>query len=225
MSRKRTPRSEPKTASGIKPHKLSPRSLNQAYYIEAMRDNDIVLAYGPAGTGKTHLAAGMAVKLLATGGADKIVLTRPAIDSGASLGFLPGSLEDKITPYLVPLFDELAYYVEHKTLKTWLDIRVLELCSLSLMRGRTFVNSVVIFDEAQNATMPELRMALTRIGQGSKMILVGDPNQSDLPTHQQGGFARCIEKLRDLEGIGVVELTRDDIVRHKLILEIEQRLS
>lgn len=156
---------------------------------------------------------------------DRIVLSRPAVDSGASIGFLPGTMEEKVGPYLVPLFDELSYYIESKFIKAWQEHRIIEIVPLSLMRGRTFNNSFVILDEAQNATLPELRMLLTRIGMGSKMAIVGDLYQSDLQPHQRGGFKRCIDSLNGVEGIGVCGLSPEDIVRHKLIAAIEERLK
>lgn len=156
---------------------------------------------------------------------ERIVLCRPAIDSGASLGFLPGTMEEKIGPYLVPMFDELTYYVEPKAIKAWQEHRIIEVVPLSLMRGRTFNNAYVILDEAQNATMSEIRMFLTRIGLNSRMILIGDLNQSDLPRDQRGAFKQVIEKLEGLDGIGICGLDAGDIVRHHLIAEIEARLS
>lgn len=156
---------------------------------------------------------------------ERIILTRPAIDSGASIGFLPGTLEDKMAAYLQPLFDELGYFIDRKYVKAWMEHRIIEIAPLTYMRGRTFINSYVILDEAQNATLSELKMLLTRIGLNSKMILVGDLFQSDLPSAVRGGFARCIDDLRDLDGVGVCSLTKGDIVRHPLIAGIEERLS
>ena len=167
----------------------------------------------------------MSIEALKAGDTEKIVLCRPAIDSGASLGFLPGTMEEKIGPYLVPLFDELTYYVEPKAIKAWQDHRIIEVVPLSLMRGRTFNNAYVILDEAQNATMSEIRMFLTRIGINSRMILIGDLNQSDLPKDQRGAFKAVIQKLEGLDGVGICGLDADDIVRHHLIAQIEERLS
>jgi phosphate starvation-inducible PhoH-like protein len=167
----------------------------------------------------------MTVEALKANEIERIVLTRPAVDSGASIGYLPGTMEEKIGPYLVPLFDELSHYVEQKTIKAWMEHRIIEIVPLPMMRGRTFNNSFVIFDEVQNATEGEIRMCLTRIGLNSKMVLVGDLKQSDLPEHSRGAFNRCLNRLNDLDGVGVVRLGSEDIVRHPLIAEIERRLS
>lgn len=215
----------PKENSGFKPKTLTARSENQREYIKTIRANDITLCHGPAGTGKTHIAIGMAVKALKNHEIEKIVLCRPAVDSGASIGYLPGTMEEKIGPYLVPLFDELSVYVEKKLIMAWQEHNKLEIVPLSLMRGRTFANSFVILDEAQNATMPEMRMLLTRIGMNSKMVIVGDLFQTDLPDGQRGAFGACIEKLNGIEGVGVATLSSEDIIRHRLIAQIEQRLQ
>jgi phosphate starvation-inducible PhoH-like protein len=167
----------------------------------------------------------MAVTALRENLIERIVLCRPAVDSGASIGYLPGTMEEKIGPYLVPLYDELSYYVETKTTKAWQEHRILEIVPLSLMRGRTFNNAFVILDEAQNATFGEIRMFLTRIGMNSKMVLVGDLFQSDLPGHERGAFQDAIDALEGLEGIGVCGLGAEDIVRHRLIAQIEERLA
>lgn len=167
----------------------------------------------------------MAVQALKTHQIEKIILTRPAVDSGASIGYLPGTMEEKIGPYLVPLFDELSYYIEPKYVKAWMEHKIIEIVPLPMMRGRTFNNAYVLLDEAQNATFPEIRMCLTRIGLNSKMILVGDLHQTDLPPVTRGGFAKTIDRFHNLEGVGICGLTANDIVRHPLIAAMEQRLS
>jgi phosphate starvation-inducible PhoH-like protein len=154
----------------------------------------------------------------------RIIICRPVVGVGKDIGYLPGHLEDKVGPYLVPLFDEFSYYCENSLLREWADQGKLEIVPLSMMRGRTFNDSFVILDEAQNATMIELRMLLTRIGENSKIVVAGDLNQSDLPNHQTGAFRKVISALVGLEGISIVELTSADIVRHKLIRDIESRL-
>jgi phosphate starvation-inducible PhoH-like protein len=155
---------------------------------------------------------------------EKIIISRPAVDSGASIGYLPGTMEEKMGPYMTPIFDELSYFAEPKAIKVWQEHKIIEIVPLSLMRGRTFLNSFVILDEAQNATFPELKMILTRIGLNSKMVITGDLHQSDLPTQICGGFHRIIQALHDLPGVGIASLTAKDIVRHHLIAEIEARL-
>jgi phosphate starvation-inducible PhoH-like protein len=191
-----------------------------------MKESDVVLCHGPAGCGKTHLACGLASQYLRDNQVEKIILSRPAVDSGASIGYLPGTYLDKLGPYLVPLYDELSHFIESKMLKAWIvEHDRIEIVPLSMMRGRTFNNAFVILDEAQNATLGELKMCLTRLGQNSKMVITGDLRQSDLPYQVVGGFQRCVDALRGLEGVGICSLNRDDIVRHRLIAQIEERLS
>lgn len=211
--------------SGFKPTKLVGRSENQVDYIKSIAQNDITLCSGPPGSGKTHIAIGAAVKALRAGFVDKLILTRPVVEVGNSIGYLPGDIEDKVGPYLTPLFDELDYYVEHKHVNKLMAEGQIEICPLSMMRGRTFVNTFVILDEAQNALRGELRMFLTRIGFGSKLILTGDFLQSDLPERVRGGFRECLDKLEGINGIEVIHLDENDIVRHPLISEIEKRLK
>lgn len=227
MNRRRQKRirGEKPQYSGYKPRKLIPRSDNQRAYINAIRDSDIILCHGPAGTGKTHIAAGFAVKMMKASQIERIIICRPVVGVGKDIGYLPGTMEDKVGPYLVPIFDEFSYYCENSLIKQWAVQGQLEIVPLSMMRGRTFNNSFVILDEAQNASLMELRMLLTRIGVNSTMVVSGDLNQSDLPEFQRGAFNMVVKALTNLGGISIIELTSSDIERHKLIGEIESRLS
>jgi len=222
MSRRRRKSRESSNQVGFKPVKLSGRTENQVTYIREINSHDVTLCAGPAGCGKTHVAVGSAVKALKTDKVGKIILCRPVVDVGTGIGYLPGDIRDKVGPYLVPLFDELAYYINQKFIKLLMEEGRIEICPLSMMRGRTFNNSFVILDEAQNATTGELKMFLTRIGEGSKMVLVGDLHQSDLPARQRGGFGACVDSLSECaEGVATVRLTSMDIVRHPLIAQIQ----
>ncbi len=227
MSRRKSPgkRIDGPTKSGFKPRALVARTDNQKHYIKSIHANDICLCHGPAGTGKTHVACGLAVELLKRGQIERICVARPIVGVGKDMGYLPGTMQEKIGPYLVPLFDELSYYLELTKIKQMLADEVLRIVPLSMMRGRTFNDSFIILDEAQNATLEELKMLLTRIGSGSKMVLSGDLYQSDLPRTQQGAFNSVIDALRPVNGIGIVTLTDADIVRHPLIADIANRLS
>lgn len=197
----------------------------QKEYIKNIIASDITFATGPAGSGKTHIAIGMAVTALREGKVQKIVLSRPAVDSGTSLGYLPGTMEEKMGPYLAPLYDELSYYIDQKALMAWLEHKVIEIVPLSLMRGRTFNNAFVVLDEAQNALLSELRMCMTRIGLNSRLVITGDLTQSDLFCEDQGGLEFCIGRLGNIDGISIVALSAEDIVRHPLIAKIEAALS
>jgi phosphate starvation-inducible PhoH-like protein len=222
QTRTRNERSE---NSGFKPKKVVARTEHQKDYIKNIIASDIAFATGPAGSGKTHIAIGMAVDHLKSGKVSRIILSRPAVDSGTSLGYLPGTMEDKMAPYLAPLYDELSYYIEMKNILAWVEHKVIEIVPLSLMRGRTFNGSFIVLDEAQNALMSELRMCMTRIGVNSKLVVTGDLTQSDLYADERGGLERCIKALCKIDGISVTSLTADDIVRNPLIAKIEAALA
>jgi len=225
MSRKRqTRRGEPSEDSGFKKRSVLGRTHRQKEYIKSIIENDITFCFGPAGTGKTHVAAGMSVQMLRQKQIERIIVCRPVVSVGKDIGFLPGTLEEKVGPYLVPLFDEFSYYLERAKIKQLTADKIIEMVPLSMMRGRTFNDSFIILDEAQNATFQEIRMLLTRIGKDSIMVLSGDLGQSDLPPSAQGSLASIGHKLQHLDGVGVIHLTDEDVVRHHLIAQIERIL-
>jgi phosphate starvation-inducible PhoH-like protein len=199
---------------------IKARSENQHRLIEAYENNDMVFAVGPAGTGKTYLSIALAVKALKEKTAKKIILSRPAVEAGEKLGFLPGDMKDKIDPYLQPLYDALEDMIPAVKLQDMMDKHIIQIAPLAFMRGRTLSDAVVILDEAQNTTPAQIRMFLTRMGWNTKMIITGDMTQIDLPKSQNSGLREALNILRDIEGIGVVELTKKDIVRHKLVTKI-----
>jgi phosphate starvation-inducible protein PhoH and related proteins len=196
------------------------RTANQKILVEASEQNDIVFAVGPAGTGKTYTAVALAVKALKERQVKRIILTRPAVEAGENLGFLPGDLKEKIDPYLRPLYDGLYDMIPGEKLNYYFENRIIEVAPLAFMRGRTLDKSFIILDEAQNATIPQLKMFLTRIGPSAKCIITGDMTQVDLPRHQQSGLGVSINLLRNIKGIGVVELSAVDVLRHKLVGKI-----
>ena len=196
------------------------RSTNQQHYLDSIRDNDLVFALGPAGTGKTYLAVAAAVHLLKTDRVRKLVLTRPAVEAGEKLGFLPGDIEAKVNPYLRPLLDALHDMMDYATVRRFMESDVVEVVPLAFMRGRTMNNAVVILDEAQNTTKGQMKMFLTRLGQGSKMIVTGDPTQIDLPDPRESGVIDAAARLRRTRGVGFVALDRRDVVRHQLVQRI-----
>ena len=199
---------------------VRPRTDGQARYIQAMRDNDVTLCVGPAGTGKSYLAVGMAVNMLRQGLIKRIVLVRPAVEAGERLGFLPGDLTQKINPYLRPLFDALNEMMEPEQVRRYLDSDVIEIAPLAYMRGRTITNAAIILDEAQNTTIPQMKMFLTRMGHNSKMIVTGDITQIDLPKPVRSGMIDAVHRLRNIERLGIVYLNETDIVRHPLVQRI-----
>lgn len=195
------------------------RNKNQKVYIKTLRDNDFVVCSGPAGTGKTHLAIGIALLHLHQGLVSKIVVSRPVVEAGENLGFLPGDLNEKMDPYMAPIFDELGHYVTKSQIRLMMHMDILEICPLAYMRGRTFNDCFIICDECQNATESQVKMLFTRMGVGSKMVVTGDTAQSDLPERHRGGLARLEERfdspmLRD-EGVATFKFGREDIVRNK----------
>lgn len=200
--------------------RISPRTPGQARYVEAIRTRDVVFAVGPAGSGKTYLAVAMAVEALKRHGVRKIVLVRPAVEAGESLGYLPGDLQAKINPYLRPLLDALHEMMDHDQIKFHMEQDVIEVIPLAYMRGRTLNEAFIILDEAQNTTVAQMKMFLTRMGQGSKIVIAGDITQIDLPRPTRSGMIDALSRLGRIEGIGIVHLTKADIVRHRLVQEI-----
>lgn len=214
----------PKEIQGVK-NQLKPKSINQKEYIKTAENNTITFCQGLAGSGKTHIAVGLAVQALLEEKIDRIIITRPVLEAGERLGFLPGTAEEKLHPYLLPILDEINYFINMSTYtKLKLD-RKIEIVPLGLMRGRSFHKSFIIADECQNATFDQLKMLLTRIGMNSKMVLTGDIGQSDLNRPMQGGFLSMIDSLKDIEGIGFVELNALDIIRNPIIGKILARLT
>lgn len=199
---------------------VKPRTENQQQLVEAFNRNDMIFAVGPAGTGKTYLSIALAVKALKEKTIKKIILSRPAVEAGEKLGFLPGDMKDKIDPYLQPLYDALEDMLPTVKLQDMMEKHIIQIAPLAFMRGRTLSDAVIILDEAQNTTCAQIRMFLTRMGWNSKMIITGDMTQIDLPREQRSGLKEALSILKGLEGIGVVELNHKDIVRHKLVTRI-----
>ena len=196
------------------------RSKGQHSYIDTVNNNDIVLSIGPAGTGKTYIAVAFAIAALENSEVDKIILCRPAVEAGESLGFLPGELKEKVDPYLTPLYDALGDIMPKQKLKIVLSDGTIEIVPLAYMRGRTLNNAFMILDEAQNATPMQMKMFLTRLGVNSKAIITGDITQIDLPMKTDSGLIQVVKILKGIDGIGFVNLTESDVVRHKLVKDI-----
>ena len=199
---------------------IKSRSENQQQLIDAYEKNDMVFAVGPAGTGKTYLSIALAVKALKEKAIKKIILSRPAVEAGEKLGFLPGDMKDKIDPYLQPLYDALEDMIPAVKLQDMMEKHIIQIAPLAFMRGRTLSDAVVILDEAQNTTSQQIRMFLTRMGMNTKMVITGDLTQIDLPREQRSGLKEALRILDGVEGIGVVHLAQKDIVRHKLVTRI-----
>jgi phosphate starvation-inducible PhoH-like protein len=197
-----------------------PKTRNQRRYINSIREKDMVFAYGPAGTGKTFLAVAMAVNMYLEKRVRRIVLTRPAVEAGEKLGFLPGDLADKINPYLRPLHDALQAMMDPDSIIRLVERNIIEVAPLAFMRGRTLSNAFVILDEAQNTTIAQMKMFLTRLGFGSKVVITGDTTQVDLPINTDSGLTHALETLKDLEEIAFLYLSEKDMVRHPLVTKI-----
>jgi phosphate starvation-inducible PhoH-like protein len=205
---------------GITGKPIVPRSENQLRLVEEFGRNDLVFAVGPAGSGKTYVAIALAVRALKNKEIRRIILSRPAVEAGEKLGFLPGDMREKIDPYLQPLYDALQDMIPAAKLKDYTEQNIIQIAPLAFMRGRTLSDAVVILDEAQNTTKQQIKMFLTRMGMNTKMIVTGDVTQIDLPPSQNSGLVHAMKVLKDVRGIGFVELNRKDIIRHKLVERI-----
>ncbi len=200
--------------------RISPRSPNQARYIRLMEEHDLVFGLGPAGTGKTYLAVAMGASLLRRRVVDRLILSRPAVEAGERLGFLPGDMKDKVDPYLRPLYDALQDMLPEGKFTTRLEAGQIEVAPLAFMRGRTLSNAFAILDEAQNTTPAQMMMFLTRLGENSRMVITGDPAQHDLPLGTASGLDDAVTKLDNMKGIGMIHFTEKDVVRHPLVARI-----
>jgi len=205
---------------GIKGFKISPKGANQKKLVELSGKNDLVFAIGPAGTGKTYISVALAVKALKERDVKKIIITRPAVEAGENLGFLPGDLKEKIDPYLRPIYDALDDMIPHEKLKYYKEKGVIEIAPLAYMRGRTLKDAFILLDEAQNTTQMQIKMFLTRMGPNSKMIINGDKTQIDLPYKQKSGLLETLKVLKGVDGIGFIHLSAKDVIRHKLVKNI-----
>jgi phosphate starvation-inducible PhoH-like protein len=205
---------------GVNKKRIKARTVSQKKMLKSIAKNDMLFAIGPAGTGKTYTAVALAVKALRNKEAKKIILTRPAVEAGESLGFLPGDLRDKLDPYLQPLYDALQDMIPHKKLLDYFETKTIEIAPLAFMRGRTLDNAFVILDEAQNASIPQLKMFLTRMGKSAKFIITGDITQIDLPRKHTSGLLIADKLLANINGIDFIYLNEKDVVRHKLVSKI-----
>ena len=206
-------------------NRLKPRTENQKEYIRNIAENTITFCQGLAGSGKTHIAIGMAIEYLLEEKIKKIIITRPVLEAGEKIGYLPGTAEEKLHPYLLPILDEINHFISPAHYASLKINNKIEVVPLGLMRGRNFHDAFIVADECQNASFEQLKMLLTRTGNNSKMVLTGDIGQSDLSRHLQGGFADMIKALTDIEGIGLIELSSCDIVRNPIIVKILNRLD
>ena len=205
---------------GTRGTRIAPKTKNQKTLVEAVGNNDVVFAIGPAGTGKTYISVALAVQALKNKSVKKIIITRPAVEAGEHLGFLPGDLQEKIDPYLRPIYDALDDMIHTEKLQYYLDNRIIEIAPLAYMRGRTLNKAFILLDEAQNTTPMQLKMFLTRIGTQSKMIVNGDRSQIDFPKNQESGLINASKVLKDTPGIAFVELDERDVIRHRIVKDI-----
>ncbi|MBL7862954.1 MAG: PhoH family protein [Cyclobacteriaceae bacterium] len=205
---------------GTKGSPIKAKTVNQQRLVKAVQDHDLVFALGPAGTGKTFVSVAMAVKALKNKVIKKIIITRPAVEAGENLGFLPGDLKEKIDPYLRPIYDALHDMIPFEKLKYYMEREIIEIAPLAYMRGRTLNNAFILLDEAQNTTPMQMKMFLTRMGPDSKMIVTGDTSQIDLPPNQRSGLKEAVRILNQVKGIGFIELNERDVVRHRLVRDI-----
>jgi phosphate starvation-inducible PhoH-like protein len=203
---------------------LHSKSKNQEEYIRTMVETDVTICSGPAGSGKTSVAVGLACQYILEEKVEKIIVTRPVVESGRGLGFLPGTLQEKIHPYLVPIMEEMGMYLLPTERQKFIATNIIEIVPLEYMRGRNFHNSFMILDEAQNATLEQIKMFITRIGRNSKATINGDVTQTDLPNDCSNGLSHCMDRLEGIKGVGVVRLDESDIVRNKLISRIIARI-
>lgn len=205
---------------GINGKPISPRTPNQQKLVDSFNNNDLTFALGPAGTGKTYIAIALAVRALKNREVRKIILSRPAVEAGEKLGFLPGDMKDKIDPYLQPLYDALEDMIPAMKLKEYMETKVIQIAPLAFMRGRTLNDAIIVLDEAQNTTTHQIKMFLTRLGMNAKMIITGDVTQIDLPQKTQSGLVQALRILDGVHGVGIVEFGKKDIVRHHLVQRI-----
>jgi len=205
---------------GTKGNPIKAKTPNQQKLVQLVKDNDLVFALGPAGTGKTYISVALAVRALKNKQVKKIIITRPAVEAGENLGFLPGDLKEKIDPYLRPIYDGLHDMIPYEKLQFYMEREIIEIAPLAYMRGRTLHNAFILLDEAQNTTPMQMKMFLTRMGPDSKMIVTGDTSQVDLPRRQTSGLNEAIRILKGVKGIGMIELSEKDVIRHKLVRDI-----
>jgi len=204
---------------------LLPKTKNQKIYFDSIVSNDITICTGPAGSGKTAIAVSLACEYLMSNKISRIIMTRPVIESGRGLGFLPGTMSEKINPYMIPILEEMEKYMSKDSIAQLTAQKVLEICPLEYMRGRNFHNAFIILDEAQNCTFEQIKMFVTRIGQNSKAVINGDTKQSDLPEYTRDGFNKVKDLLQDMNSIGICSLTKADVQRHGIIANILERFE